>query len=92
MQKTGGDAPVNMTYSGVLRDKNGKQVVRVRFERKKGRGTDFAEGVVPSCKITGFQGFTAEETKELSKYLKEHTEDIIAKAKSISSITHLFGG
>ena len=80
-----------MTYSGLLHDKAGNRIVRVRFERRRGRETDFVEGIVPSGKITQSSGFSPEEVRKLSKYMKEHADDIFTKAKSISSIAHLFG-
>ena len=41
---------VTMTYSGFVKV-DGKQTVRIRFEREDDIGIAFAEGTLPSCKI-----------------------------------------
>ena len=66
-----------MTYSGLIPQKDGKKIVRVVFER----GKDYAEGIVPSGLIEKSSGFTKEELQQLSGYLIQNGDDILAKAK-----------
>ncbi len=79
------DEEVKMTYSKVL-TKDGKPYISVSFER----GSDFAEGSIPSCKIHKHQGFQSEEIDHLEHYLAENKYDIIEMAKSISNTLHMF--
>lgn len=71
-----------MTYSGLLMQKDGKKIVRVVFERDK----DYAEGVVPSGAIERSSGFTQEELQQLSDYLIQNGDDILAKAKEVNPL------
>lgn len=74
-----------MTYSGLLMQKDGKKIVRVVFER----GKDYAEGVVPSGAIERSSGFTQEELQQLSDYLIQNGDDILAKAKEVNPPSEL---
>ncbi len=69
-----------MTYSGLIPQKDGKKIVRVVFER----GKDYAEGIVPSGLIEKSSGFTKEELQQLSGYLIQNGDDILAKAKEVN--------
>ena len=77
---------VTMTYSSVL-TKDGKPLVSVRFER----GSDFAEGELPECRITKSRGFSVEEKDRLADYLKSNRGEIIEQAKSISGLFNILG-
>ncbi|MCR5675662.1 MAG: hypothetical protein K6G16_08140 [Lachnospiraceae bacterium] len=75
-----------MTFSSFVHDKTGKRIVRVSFERAGAKGrTDRAEGVVPGGVIDKNDGFSAEETKQLSEYLVANENDILARAREISN-------
>ncbi|MCR4891092.1 MAG: hypothetical protein K5989_02765 [Lachnospiraceae bacterium] len=82
---------VNMTYSGILHDKNGKAFVCIRFERRNRKGgMDEAEMRIPSGKVMSNKGFSPDEIRQMSAFLKENEDDIKGKAKSISSFLHIF--
>lgn len=76
---------VTFTHSSIL-SREGKPYVSVRFER----GSDMAEGGVPSCSITESKGFSREEVLQLEEYLKENARDILKSAKNISGIMNWF--
>ncbi len=78
---------IKMTYSGLLAQKDGSKIVRVVFER----GKDFAEGIVPSGKMEKSSGFTPEEIKQLSDYLLQNGDDILAKAKEVNPLRNWMG-
>ncbi|MCI9532691.1 MAG: hypothetical protein HFH38_13365 [Lachnospiraceae bacterium] len=78
---------VRMTYSGIIPQKDGKKIARVVFER----GKDTAEGVVPSGKIERFSGFTAEEAAQLGRYLMQHENEILAKAREVHPLRNWLG-
>ncbi len=71
-----------MTYTGLLPQKDGKKIVRVIFER----GKDYAEGIVPSGLIERSSGFSKEELQQLSSYLVQNGDDILAKAKEVNPL------
>ena len=50
--------------------KDGRKVVYVTFSD----ATRFAEGEIPSCKITTNRGFTPEEVENLERYLKDNMD------------------
>lgn len=77
------DEEMKMTYSR-LYAAGGKKCVSVRFER----GEDVAEGGLPECKIKKNRGFSTEEVEGLEHYLELKCDEIYAKAKEISKITH----
>ena len=76
---------IKLTHSGILSSK-GEPFMSVRFDR----GNDFAEGSVPSGKITKSSGFTDEEIANLETYLQENSTNLMARAKKISGILHWF--
>lgn len=78
---------VNMIYSCLLH-KDKKRIVRVTFERTGATGYEYAEGIVPDGTIERQKGFTQEEVVKLENYLKNHVDDIFAKAKEISGLKH----
>ena len=50
---------LTMTYSAIVTGKDQKKMVRIRFERtNENGGTDFAEGMIPDCKIQSQSGFS----------------------------------
>lgn len=71
-----------MTYSGLITQKNGEKIARVIFER----GKDYAEGTVPSGLIEKSAGFTQDELRQLSDYLIQNKDDILAKAKEVNPL------
>lgn len=77
---------LRMTYSGVITKKNQK-IVHVSFER----GTDYAEGILPSGKIEKSSGFTDEETAQLSSYLLQNAADIMKKAEQVNPLRNWMG-
>ena len=79
------DDSMTMTYSAIVRDKDNKKIVRVKFERTSGYETEIAEGILPDCKIISQNGYSAEEIAGLETYLRGNLEDIMAKAKVISN-------
>ncbi|MBO6149191.1 MAG: hypothetical protein J6O55_07625 [Lachnospiraceae bacterium] len=83
---------LNMTHTGILKDRNGKDYVCVRFERKNAKGgTDYTEMRLPPAKVMMNQGFKPDELKQMAAYLKENEGAIKEKARSISSFLHIFG-
>lgn len=73
------DEEVKMTHSGIIK-KDGKRTVLIRFER----GSDVAEGSIPTCKIDSNSGFSAEEVEGLENYLQAQSDAIFAKARELS--------
>lgn len=80
---------VKFTYSGVL-TKGEKKFIRVRFERENGVGVDYAEGMIPDCKIEKQQGFSADEIRQMEEYLYGEKENIIQDAKKLNNIMNWF--
>ena len=83
---------LTMTYSAIVTGKDQKKIVRVKFERpatgavKGSKDTvDFAEGLLPDCRIVSKEGFTQEEIEQLEMYMKANLEEIMSKAKIISN-------
>ena len=70
---------MNMICSGILR-KNGEKIIYVRFER----GEDFAEGSLPTAKITSQSGFTPDEIEQMEAYMSDNRFEIIEQAKSVN--------
>ena len=70
---------MNMICSGILR-KNGEKIIYVRFER----GEDFAEGSLPTAKITSQSGFTPDEIEQMEAYMSENRFETIEQAKSVN--------
>lgn len=70
---------VQVICSGILR-KEGEKIIYVRFER----GKDYAEGSIPSGRITSHDGFTQEEIEQFETYLTEHRFEIIEQAKTVN--------
>jgi len=66
--------------------KDGRKVVYVTFADK----TRFAEGEIPSCKITTNRGFTPEEVGNLETYLRENMDELNRTAAGIDPIRALF--
>lgn len=77
---------IKLTYSSVI-SKDGKPFVSVMFERGE---YDIAEGSLPSCEITYSSGFSEEEIKNLTDYLKDHRRTLIENAKKITGIKQWF--
>ncbi len=76
---------ITMTYSAILRDKQGRRVIRVQFEREGQSGRELAEGILPDGVIQRQNGFSDEEIRELEEYLKRSSDDIFSRAKEISN-------
>ena len=76
---------ITMTYSAILRDKEGRKVIRVQFERDGQTGRELAEGVLPQGVIQRQNGFSDEEIRDLEEYLKRNSDDIFSRAKEISN-------
>ena len=66
--------------------KDGRKVVYVTFSD----ATRFAEGELPSCKITANRGFTPEEVANLENYLKNNIDELNKTAAGIDPIRALF--
>lgn len=81
---------LNFTHSGVL-NSNGRKTVRVRFERNNNGIVEFAEGILPDCKIDKQEGFSREEIVILENYLSGNKKNILDKAVAISGPMHWFG-
>jgi len=79
------DSEITMTYSAILRNKEGKKVIRVQFERDTDSGRQLAEGVLPEGIIQRQNGFSDEEIRNLEEYLKRNSDDIFSRAKEISN-------
>ncbi len=79
------DSEITMTYSAILRDKDGKKVIRVQFERNGSTGRALAEGLLPDGVIQRHDGFSDEEIKDLEEYLRNNSDDIFSMAKEISN-------
>lgn len=80
---------LTFTYSGVVQ-KDHRNAVCVRFERKRGGQTEYAEGLLPAAKITEHTGFSAEEIEGLENYLREHSDEIREKAKELNNFKNWF--
>ena len=79
------DSEITMTYSAILRNKEGKKVIRVQFEREGESGRQMAEGVLPEGIIQRQSGFSDEEIRDLEEYLKRSSDVIFSRAKEISN-------
>ena len=79
------DGNMTMTYSAIVRDKDNRKIVRVKFERKGAHGLEVAEGLLPDCKIISQNGYSAEEVTGLEEYLRGNLDDLMGKAKVISN-------
>lgn len=79
------DESMTMTYSAVVRDKDNKKIVRVKFERNEMGEAQIAEGLLPDCKIVSQNGYSAQEIAGLEEYLRGNLDDIMSKAKVISN-------
>lgn len=77
---------MRMTHSGIINQK-GQKIVHITFER----GKDYAEGTLPSGKIEKSSGFTPEEIQQLSQYILQNAEDIMARAKQVNPLRSLMG-
>ncbi len=76
---------MQLTYTAMLPDGNGKRVTHVRFEDQGSGGKRTAEGVVPGGTITKSEGFSKEELEQLSEYLIANENEILNKAREISN-------
>lgn len=76
------DQQITMTYSGFVKV-DGKQTVRIRFEREDELGIAFAEGTLPSCKIQNSIRFEKEEISQIEAYLCEQLDFIWTEAGKI---------
>ncbi len=72
---------MNMMVSGVV-DKNGEKVAFIRFEEEK----RMAEGIIPACRITKNEGFTAEEVSQLEMYMKGNLAMLKKQAAGVNPI------
>ncbi len=81
---------LTFTYSGVVQRDN-RNAVCVRFERKRNGKPDYAEGIVPEGRIEKQEGFSPEEIEGLEAYLKANTEEIKKNAKALNQIKNWFG-
>ena len=79
------DGDMTMTYSAIVRDKDNRKIVRVKFERNGDSGPEVAEGILPDCRIVSQNGFSTEEIKGLEEYLRGNLDDFMSKAKVISN-------
>lgn len=73
---------MNMIVSGVF-NKNGKKTAYVRFEEDK----RYAEGTIPDCKITAYNGFTDDEVEQLEAYMQGNLEMLKRQAANVNPIT-----
>lgn len=80
---------IKFTYSGIL-NKGEKKFIRVRFERGQELDLDYAEGIIPDCKIEKQQGFSTQEVEQMESYLESEKENIIQEAKKLNNILHWF--
>lgn len=77
---------MNMVVSGIIGSGDDKKAI-VRFED----GMAYAEGSVPSCKITSSKGFTDEQLQSLEDYMQEHLLEIKEKAAKINPMRAFLG-
>lgn len=75
-----------MVVSSRLRNA-GKQIVRVSFFR----GEDYADGILPDIRIEKAKGFSQDEIGQLERFMREHQEEIFAKAKAIDPMKNWLG-
>ncbi len=78
-------ATLNMQVSLACK-KDGRKVVYVTFSD----ATRFAEGELPSCKITTNRGFSPEEVANLESYLKNNIDELNKTAAGIDPIRAMF--
>lgn len=76
---------MTMTYSAIVRDKDNRKIVHVKFERKGMQGPEVAEGLLPDCRIVSQNGYSAQELAGLEEYLRGNIDEIMSKAKVISN-------
>ncbi len=79
------EGEMTMTYSAIVRDKDNKRIVRVKFERTGDQGVEIAEGLLPDCKIVSQNGYSDEEVTQLEEYLRGNLDEFMSKAKVISN-------
>ena len=79
------DSDMTMTYSAIVRDKDNRKIVRIKFERQGQNGPEVAEGLLPDCRIISQNGYSAEEVTGLEEYLRGNLDDFMSKAKVISN-------
>ena len=82
---TQNSATLNMQVSLACK-KDGQKVVYVIFSD----ATRFAEGEIPSCRITTNRGFTPQEVADLERYLKDNMDQLNKTAAGIDPIRALF--
>lgn len=80
---------VKFTYSGIL-NKGLKKIIRVRFEREQEASLDYAEGIIPDCRIEKQLGFSSDEIEQMEAYLVSEKDNIIQEAKKLNNILHWF--
>ena len=71
---------IQMSVSPIC-TKDGKKYAFIQFTD----GKRLAEGKIPSCEIVSNQGFTKEETEQLSAYMKEHLADLKRMAAGLNA-------
>lgn len=74
-----GDYPVDMSVSPIC-EKDGKKYAYVTFTA----GNKTAEGRIPECIIEKNTGFTDEEAKALSEYMKANLSSLKKTAASLN--------
>lgn len=77
---------INMLVSGMIKQ-DGKSFVRVSFLR----GQNWAEGIVPDGVIEKSEGFSEEETAQLTAYLVQEKDMILEQAKGVNPLRNMFG-
>ena len=76
---------VEMSFSGILGDKNKHVAVSFSY------GDKYAEGEIPACKIKKNKGFSREEVESLEDYLLKNQDDIFNRAKKINPMRAFLG-
>lgn len=49
-------------------------------------GENTAEGTIPDCRITKYNGFTEDEVMQLEAYLKKNLDELKSEAAKVSPI------
>lgn len=75
---------LDMLVSGII-NKNGEKKACVYFHSKSDN-TIFAEGYIPDCRITTYNGFTEPEIEKLEEYMQENLAELKKTAGGVNPI------
>ncbi len=80
------DEELQMSVSPVCR-RDGKKIAYVSFSGHRRS----AEGEIPSCRITSYEGFEEGEVAQLELYMKSRLPELKKMAESVNVLTAFMG-